>query len=512
MIGMTMCSGIGAPEIAAPWVDWRFASEIEALPRAVLQERFGYKLPEDHNQGDPLLWSDMTEITPQLLRDFGIPLPDLIVAGTPCQDFSIAGLRAGTAGDRGNLTLKFVELVHAIVDARPDGKLRVLWENVPGVLSDKGNAFGNFLGAIVGGDDPIPQPRSESWPGVGMVAGPLGRAAWATLDAQWFGVAQRRRRVFVVVDFGNACDPAKILFEPKGLCGNPPPSREKGQGVADAARGGASHWGGQDVHPSLNQSHNTGGIGSSNQGVFSQGGAGLVPDQSGFRMTAFGEYADDETASTLKERDHKDATDLVAFDAKGTEVQHDLDVHPPLRSMGHKESSPNAGGHAAIAIQERAVSENLDAGPEGAGFRDDDTAYTLEARQTPQAVAFKPSHYTRDKDGAPSEIYPPLTADADKGDQDPVVAFAQNQLDEVRTMDVAGALAAEPGMKQQTYLSTPAVRRLTPVECARLQGFPDDHTNILVRSKPAADGPQYKAYGNSMAVPVMKWIIDRFKE
>ena len=380
----------------------------------------------------------MTEVTPDLLRARGIPLPDVLVAGTPCQDFSIAGLRAGTDGERGNLTLKFVEIVHAIVDARPDGKLAVVWENVPGILSDRGNAFGNFLGGLVGGNDPcLPgecppdgksndfwkwhkggkielrdeddEPTGEfeivephhrpKWPGVGMVAGPLGRAAWATLDAQWFGVAQRRRRVFVVVDFGGACDPAAVLFEPKGLCGNPAPSREKGEGVAatlEASTGGvsgkddpqgrvvsSSHWGESDVHPSLNQSHNTGGIGASNQEVFSQGGAGLVPAQVGFRMAAFGDYSDDETASTLKQRDFKDATDLVAFDCKGTEVQSDTEVHPPLRSMGHMDSHSNAGGHAA--------------------------------------VAFKPSHYTRDKDGAPSEVYPPLTADADKGDQDPVL-------------------------------------------------------------------------------------------
>ena len=407
----------------------------------------------------------------------------------------------------------------------PDGKSNDFWKWHKGgkieLRDEDDEPTGEF--EIV---EPHHRPK---WPGVGMVAGPLGRAAWATLDAQWFGVAQRRRRVFVVVDFGGACDPAAVLFEPKGLCGNPAPSREKGEGVAatlEASTGGvsgkddpqgrvvsSSHWGESDVHPSLNQSHNTGGIGASNQEVFSQGGAGLVPAQVGFRMAAFGDYSDDETASTLKQRDFKDATDLVAFDCKGTEVQSDTEVHPPLRSMGHMDSHSNAGGHAA--------------------------------------VAFKPSHYTRDKDGAPSEVYPPLTADADKGDQDPVVAFAQNQRDEVRTMEVAGTLAAEPGMKQQTYLSTPAVRRLTPVECARLQGFPDDHCHIPTErkrkleadeleylrdlshealaerlgvdpatiepmsdeeiSKLAADGPQYKAYGNSMARPVMKWILDRLK-
>ena len=220
MIGMTLCSGIGAPEMAAPWVDWRFASEIEAFPRAVLQHRFDYNLPDDHKQGDPMLWGDMTEVSPDLLRDRGIPLPDVLVAGTPCQAFSIAGLRNGTNDARGNLTLKFVETCHAIVDARPDGRLVVLWENVPGVLSDLSNAFGCFLAGLVGGLDELLPPEREwgfrhtsefftekrtggdpdisiekatvggtwgwkriSWPGEGMVQGPRARAAWAVLDA-----------------------------------------------------------------------------------------------------------------------------------------------------------------------------------------------------------------------------------------------------------------------------------------------------------------------------------------
>ena len=170
MIGATFCSGIGAPELAAPWVDWRFASEIEPFPRAVLEQKLGYKAPPDHNQGEPLLWGDMQTVTPETWRDHGIPLPELIVAGTPCQDFSVAGLRKGLEGDRGNLTLKFVEICHDIVAARPDGKLTVLWENVPGVLSDKGNAFGCFLGGIVGADDALCTPDGESCLFTGVVS------------------------------------------------------------------------------------------------------------------------------------------------------------------------------------------------------------------------------------------------------------------------------------------------------------------------------------------------------
>lgn len=442
VIGMTMCSGIGAPEMAAPWIDWRFASEIEPFPRAVLQERFGYRAPECHNQGDPLLWGDMTEITPDLLRSRGIPLPDLIVAGTPCQAFSVAGARKGLEDPRGNLTLAFVEICHAIVAARSDGRLAILWENVPGVLSDKGNAFGSFLGGLVGAVDALPPPADGSWPGEGMVQGPRARAAWAVLDAQWFGVAQRRRRVFVVVDFGNCVDPAAVLLEPDRLRGDTPPSREAGQRPA----------------PTIS-ARPTGG-----------GGLGTDFDLDGGLIASTGDVAHCLNAVGMGRQDYETET-MVAhtlkaegFDASedGTGRQNLVPVAVAMRGRdggGQMEvgdecaftlrastgggDKPHVFAPVAYAIQERAVSENPDAGPQGAGWNREN-AFTLEARNKVQSVA------------------------------------------------------------------TPwAVRRLMPVETARLQGFPDDHTAITYRGKPAADGPQYKAHGNSMAVPVIRWIMER---
>jgi DNA (cytosine-5)-methyltransferase 1 len=434
MIGWTMCSGIGAPEVAAPWVDWRLAAEIENFPRAVLQARFGYKLPEDHNQGDALLWGDMTEVTPDLARSRGVPLPDVLVAGTPCQAFSIAGLRNGTADARGNLTLKFVETCHAIVDARPDGKLAVLWENVPGVLSDKGNAFGCFLGGLVGAVDALQPPGDGSWPGEGMVQGPRARAAWCVLDAQYFGVAQRRRRVFVVVDFGGAVDPAAVLLEPESLRGNCPTRGQEGQNITAGTLRGTD--GGSDVDHARAR-HLT-----------------------ACRMTAIGEYVDDGTASTMKQRDYKDATDLVTHSLRG---------------------------------------EGFDASGDGTG------------RATPLVpVAYR----VTGNDGAyeTGDVIGALQTGTDRSAQ--VDAFAENQRGEVRTSETMMQLTCGGGKPGQGYpaVMTPwAVRRLMPIECHRLQGFPDDHTAIEVRGKPAADGPQYKALGNSMAVPCIAWIIDRMK-
>ena len=175
MIAATLCSGIGAPECAAPWIDWKWSAEIEPFPAAVHAHHF----PGSVNLGD-MTAPDFVE------RSAAIALPDILVAGTPCQDFSIAGLRAGIAGDRGNLTLRFLEIADAIDDLRRDaglGPCWIVWENVPGIFST-GNALGTFLGGLVGHDAAIPKPRGGRWTRAGVVSGPRRCAAWRCLDAQ----------------------------------------------------------------------------------------------------------------------------------------------------------------------------------------------------------------------------------------------------------------------------------------------------------------------------------------
>jgi DNA (cytosine-5)-methyltransferase 1 len=472
---MTMCSGIGAPELAAPWVDWRLASEIEPFPRAVLQARFGYRLPEDHNQGDALLWGDMTEITPDLLRSRGIPLPDLLIAGTPCQAFSIAGLRKGTEDARGNLTLKFVEICHELVAARPDGKLAVVWENVPGILSDKNNAFGCFLGGLVGAVDTPQPPADGRWPGEGMVEGPRARAAWSVLDAQYFGVAQRRRRVFVVVDFGNCVDPAAILLEPDSLRGNTPPRRETGQNPAART---AECFGGGRQSGSLNV-------------AAALTAHGVRQD---FDVETFVTHALRGEGFDASEDGTGRGTPIVpvAFDCKGTEVQYtEDDSHPTLRSMGHNQSHQNAGDDAAIAEPFTLMERGRNGVP------------NLEYRQ----------------DGTSNAILTPNGGRSGLGVG--AVAFAENSRSELRLCGGDGNVSSQlttgggkPGQGHACIAEPLAVRRLTPRECERLQGMPDDHTLISWRGKDPTDcpdGPRYKAIGNSMAVPVMKWIINRVK-
>ncbi|HHX7163675.1 TPA: Dam family site-specific DNA-(adenine-N6)-methyltransferase [Enterobacter hormaechei] len=398
----SVCSGIEAASKAWKPLGWKPAwfSEIEPFPSAVLAHHW----PEVTNLGD------MTKIA-VAVRAGEVEAPDVLVGGTPCQAFSIAGLREGLSDDRGQLTLSYVELANAI-DAkrreRGEPESIIVWENVPGVLSSKDNAFGCFLAGLAGESSEL-QPAGGKWTHAGCVSGPERAIAWRVLDAQFFGVAQRRRRVFVVASARKDFDSEAVLFELNSVRRDTAPRREAGERIAESAGHcltNGSHWdGGNYPHPTLNQSNNIGGIGQSNQEIFSQRGAGLV---GAYRMVAFGEYADDETASTCKARDYKDATDLaVAYGIPGNWIGRE----------------PKNGGNAV-----------------------------------------EPMH----------NIAPCQTRTDIHG-----VAFGFS------------------------------VRRLTPIECERLQGFPDGHTLVEYRGRPVANGHRYKAIGNSMAVPVMRWIGER---
>lgn len=223
MKAASMFSGIGGAELALPEAEWIWCAEIEKFPSAVLAARFGHP-----NLGD-ITANDFIARARALIDATGAPL-DLLCGGPPCQAFSVAGLRGGMKDPRGQLSLRFIEIAHALADS--NGLRNLLVENVPGWLSHEDNAFGCFLGGLVGADDALPNPGGGSWPRAGMVAGPRARAAWRVLDAQYAGLAQRRQRVFLVADFGNGADPAAILFERKSLSGHHPPRRETGEGIA----------------------------------------------------------------------------------------------------------------------------------------------------------------------------------------------------------------------------------------------------------------------------------------
>ncbi len=217
-----MCSGIEAASVAWAPLGWQAAwfSEIEPFPCAVLAHRY----PGVRNVGD------MRDL-PTLVELGLVEAPEVLAGGTPCQAFSVAGLREGLADPRGGLTLAFVAVADAIDKSRErDGEHAsiVFWENVPGVLGAKDNAFGCFLAALAGEDVPL-QPAGDRWTDAGYVSGPSRAVAWRILDAQFFGVAQRRRRVFVVASARADFDPGAILFEREGLRRDHAPTHAQGE-------------------------------------------------------------------------------------------------------------------------------------------------------------------------------------------------------------------------------------------------------------------------------------------
>lgn len=220
----SVCSGIEAATVAWSPLGWKAAwlAEIEPAPCAVLAHHY----PDVPNLGD------MTKIA-AMVRDGFVPAPDVFCGGTPCQAFSVAGLRNSLDDARGNLSLTFCEIADEIDKRRAaDGLLPsvIFWENVPGVLSTKDNAFGCFLGALAGEDDALVAPGGK-WANAGCVFGPARTIAWRILDAQYFGVAQRRRRLFVVASARNGFDPAQVLFEFDGVRRDTAPRREAGKDV-----------------------------------------------------------------------------------------------------------------------------------------------------------------------------------------------------------------------------------------------------------------------------------------
>ena len=355
----TVCSGIEAPSLAWEGLGWKpvWFSEIEGFPSAALAHHYS----QTPNLGD------MTKIHEDERYKASIGTIDVFCGGTPCQSFSVAGLRKGMADPRGNLALHFLRIANEI---RPRW---IVWENVPGILSsNRGKDFGSFLGAM----------------------GQLGYGwAYRVLDAQYFGLAQRRKRVFVVGYLGDWRCAAAVLFDTESLSGNPAPSREKGKGVArtlTASTGGSS---------AKEQQHTFIGV----------EGNPLNALDNQRRVAAYGGNFSGEIEVS---------TTLMADNLRG-----DFESE-------------------TFVIKGAAIGRNPEAGPESGNQGGD---------------------------------------------------FVQTKK---------------------------TVRRLTLTECERLQGFPDGYTDMpgWKTNKPekygghgTPDGPRYRAIGNSMAVPVMKWIGERIQ-
>jgi DNA (cytosine-5)-methyltransferase 1 len=408
---ISVCSGIEAATVAWHPLGWKAVaySEIEPFPSVVLAHHY----PDVQNVGDMTKFKEW---------DFGNQAVELLVGGTPCQSFSVAGLRKGLEDPRGNLALTYCGILDKF---RPKW---FVWENVPGVLSSNGGRdFGSFLGALA----------------------ELGYGfAYRVLDAQYVGgaraVPQRRRRVFVVGYLGNWKPAAEVLFESKSLCRNIKTSRKQRKEVAGtiAARFGISRNNHEECVAT-------------------------------FDRQSSGEYGTAPVASTISARDYKSATDLVyslqgagstSKSANGSKWNEDIsftlnatDVHGVVQPMFVDTYNGTIQGDVAVTMTADM------AGPTHTG---------------PKVMQ--------------SIVAPTLTASNDPS-RSPQSTEVTNQIAAV-------------------HAASMAVRRLTPIECERLQGFPDNYTNISWRkSNESPDGLRYKALGNSMAVPVMAWIGKRIE-
>jgi DNA (cytosine-5)-methyltransferase 1 len=535
----SVCSGIEAATAAWHHMGWQpaFFSEIEKFPRAVLE----------HHYPDVPLHGDFTTIQENQYGKI-----DLLVGGTPCQSFSIAGLRGGLDDERGNLALEFCRL------AQRERPRWIVWENVPGVLSSNGGRdFGSILGAL------------EDL-GYGL--------AYRVLDAQYFGVAQRRRRVFVVGYFGDWRCAAAVLFERHSLLGHPAPSREKRQDAAGGLAPSASERGGRGGDRSAVGTLRTRRLGEGGDPNFvpdtanaitasmANSATGHNKDENIFVFDAYNQADTGAVSKTVAARNDQDtasciatfndggsahalgcgsaggcATVAIAFSSKDYGADATEDCSPTLRAGGHNDSHANAGVPPAVAYPiisdaDRADSAAKTPSPDAEGrvrLRDPglgvggeaDPMYTLQATK-PHAVAYSimPMNSGKDYKARETDVAQPIMASGPVGGNQggdfvtqPAVAYdlrgreGGSQLEGPH--DTANIRAASGG-SSKSYVMHSAVRRLTPVECERLQGFPDNFTAIpwgKKRAEDCPDGPRYKALGNSMAVPVMRWIGERIQ-
>ncbi len=461
----SVCSGIEAASEAWKGLGWQcqFNSEIEAFPRAVLE----------HHYPDIPLHGDFTTIG---AKDYGSI--DLLVGGTPCQSFSIAGLRKGMDDDRGNLALEFLRLAERL------GARWILWENVPGVLStNEGRDFGSFLGGLA----------------------ELGYGfAYRVLDAQFFGVPQRRRRVFVVGYLGDWRPPAAVLLEQHCLRGDPAPSREARQEVADtvAAGLGKRRGGGQEpgtITTALEASYGK-----------LQGTSGRDMDHGHSHLVTEASSVGSLCARSGRAVSVQDAMQghIVKVNAEITEAYGGNRTSGPIDV-----ATAVKGDNNNQDFESETFVTHIDGGEVARTLRAEHDGSPTTDGKGYDVIAFSAND---DGQGAAQDVSPSMRSMSGarpNGGQVMAIAFSE-ELN--ATEDHAGALSrGGDGGRHDGVLHQSVVRRLTPIECERLQGFPDNYTRISWRGKSpeqCPDGPRYKALGNSMAVPVMRWLGERISK
>ena len=502
---LSVCSDLGGAELAWEPIGWICAgvAEIDPAASAVLAHHW----PHVRNFGD------FTQIG---AADAGSI--DLLAGGTPCQSFSFAGLRAGLADSRGNLALEFLRLAHR---TRPRW---LVWENVPGVYSATSHPApdprppqdnldgpdGPRDGETVVVEDEYDADEDHAFSCFLAGVSELGYGfAYRTLDAQHFGVPQRRRRVFVVGYFGDWRPAAEVLFERHCLEGHPPPRRQTGQNaptiparrtgggglgtdfdcdgglIAGRSESAGPYWDGSDIADTLDASNASN---ASKQQAMPEKRRFQAVVQTSPTMRAGG----NRTGGDRPPGTDVDTADSLIITGPLCPGQHPggsngQDAYTDHLVCGALPSGHTPKGHGASGVNSQAVAAGhivpVAFTSKDNGLDTGELSPTLRSMGHSVDVAFE-SRYARNGRGAPSELVPPLKAQSGqtgKGDAAPLVMT---------------------GMQ---------VRRLTPKECERLQGIPDDHTLVSYRGKPMADGPRYKMIGNAWAIPVVRWIGERIQ-
>lgn len=458
----SVCSGIEAATVAWHSLGWTpsWFAEIEKFPSQVLAHHY----PEVSNLGD------MTKIADMVMNN-ETDAPDVLVGGTPCQAFSIAGLRNSLDDDRGQLSLEFVRLANEIDSTRSIRGIKpciVVWENVPGVLNTKDNAFGCFLGALSGEECEL-QPPGGRWKNAGCVFGPSRQVAWRVLDAQYFGLPQRRKRVFVIASARTECA-AEVLFERKSVSGD---FKESGSKRESSTNSCERH------------------INSTSETV---SGNSIVPPL----LASYGQkmwLGNQEAFSG--DYDIKHAIGVGGGNANSSITEK---KQPTLLARSDQGYVVNTYG-----IQGNIIGRSTENGGNGIGFKQEQSptltaldrhGVVVHGTQDP-IISCEIAHCLGRNNGQENVLCQPAYAMI--ADTTPKISKEINS-----TLRSSGGGGIVPS--SVTYQSV--ARYITEVECERLQGFPDGYTNIPGANK----GKRYKSLGNSMAVPVMRWIADRIEQ
>ena len=439
------------------------------------------------------------------------PIVDCVIGGSPCQDLSIAGKRAGLAGERSGLYMEQIRVIREMRERdRANGRsgefIRpryMVWENVPGAFSSNhGKDFAAVLEEVVrvimSEAPPVPMPE-KGWPTSGCLLGDGWSVAWRVLDAQFWGVPQRRRRIALVADFGGQSAP-EILFVRKSLSGDSEPGRTAGKGLAGgtAESTGSPVWCLQGNGIDRADTAGCNGNGWKENVCYTLNTIDRPAVCAGFSANlgakAHGIGYMDEQSPTLSSQRH-DASVLCLNDQGGSMMGVSHDVSGTLRAQEH--------GHQPTVLD---MSHACDVIRDCGG-----TSPSLQARMGTGGNQV-PLTY--------QDVTGTLSPGANAGGYNGQDAYNDMLVCGAAVPDIAHTLKGKTNCDfredSETYpVQAGKVRRLTPLECERLQGFPDGWTDIgrwkssKGKRRNTTDSARYKALGNSIALPPWKWVLKR---